>query len=165
VGPRSAALSQWKGKYGGEAKLKYFLPVYTWEKNGKTSFGIMGVLSCVPNCWISKCFKYVVFPKSDFYFLGNPTPATTEMFVKGYLKPDPKTWVEYSVVLYPRRNGCKTFYIYFKEYFLSLISVYVFNLNFIFNNILVSYFECNYNQSLHKINFLESIYPLNICTN
>lgn len=113
MGPRTFPMGQWKGKYEfGKVDLKYFLPVYTWERHGIRSFGVKGVLSMVPNVWISKCFRYVVFPKNDFYYLGHHKPATTEDFVKGFLVPDRKTWVEYSVVLWPRRNGCKKYFLF-----------------------------------------------------
>jgi len=100
---------QWHGTYDSSGKIKYFLPVYLWEKDPDRSYGIMGVLICVPNTWISKCFRYIVVPKSQFYFLAAQVPATTALFEKSYSIPDPRTWMEFSVVCYPRRNGCNVF--------------------------------------------------------
>jgi hypothetical protein len=89
------------------------MPIYTWERDPKKSNGIIGVLSIIPETWISDDFRHVVVPeKSTCYFVGeNPT---TDGF-KDNLIPDRDTWAEFDVAVIARRNGCKAELIYLTQ--------------------------------------------------
>lgn len=104
LGPRYMSCAPWRGKYSSK-QVSYFMPTFTWEKDLGRSNTVKGVLSIIPETWVSDCFRYVAVPETATFYFVNAAPRT-ESF-KDYLIPDRDTWAEYDVACFARRNGCK----------------------------------------------------------
>lgn len=78
--------------------------IYTWENDTHVAVGKKGVLNMVPDTWISECFRYAVFPPGIFYYVAN---LPTDQDFADYLVPDEKTWEEFDIARFARRNACE----------------------------------------------------------
>lgn len=67
--------------------------------------------------------RYVVVPRSNFYYLNNGETPSSEKFLENMI-PDRATWSEYDIAFFARRVGCE-YTIHFIETTYENLSIYI----------------------------------------